>query len=281
MAPQVFQTPGRLTLDVRLPSGTIDVETTDTAETELELVPLNDAAREAADTIRIELRDRHDDHQLLVESPERKGFGLFGRSPEFRLVVRCPHGTNLEVRSRSVDVYGRGRFGSADVKTASGDTMLDRIEGRANLAGASGDVEIRAAAGPIDVNSASGDVLVERAEAAVRVNVISGDVTVREALAAVSVNSVSGDQQVELGGGGSVSLQSVSGDVDVSVRRGINVWMDVRTISGDTTSELELGDEPPGDDAPMLELRLKSVSGDVTIRRAAAFAEPIAAERTE
>ena len=270
--PQVFHTPQRLTVDIRLPSGTIDVETADTTETEVELVPLNDPARETADAVRIELRDRHDDHQLLVESPERKGFGLFGRSPEFRLVVKCPHGTSLEVRSRSADVQGRGRFGTVDVKTASGDTMVDRVEGRATIVGASGDVEVRAAAGPIDINSASGDVLIERAEEAVRVNVISGDVTIREAFGSLSVNSVSGDQVVEVSAGGAVSLQSVSGDLEVSVRRGINVFMDVRTISGDTHSELELGDEPPAGDAPMLELRLKSVSGDVDIRRAAAFA---------
>jgi hypothetical protein len=275
VAPQVFQTPNRLTLDIRLPSGTIDIEGSETTETEVELVPMNDPARETIDAVRIELRDRHDDHQLLVESPERKGFGLFGRSPEFRLTIRCPHGANLEVRSRSADVYGRGRFGTADIKTASGDTMLDRVEGRANIAGASGDVEIRAAAGPVDINSASGDVLIERAEESVRVNVISGDVAIREAVAAVSVNSVSGDQIAEIGGGGSVSLQSVSGDIDVSVRRGINVFMDVRTISGDTHSELELGEEPPPDDAPMVELRLKSVSGDVNIRRAAAAVESV------
>jgi DUF4097 and DUF4098 domain-containing protein YvlB len=195
--------------------------------------------------------------------------------------VRCPHRTGLTVRSRSADLHGRGVFGPTDVKTASGDTMLDRVEGRANIAGASGDVEVRTAAGSLDVNSASGDVLIQRAEDAVRVNVISGDVSIREALAPVSVNSVSGDQIVEVGSGGAVSLQSVSGDIDVAVRRGINVFMDVRTISGDTGSELEVGDEPPADDVPMLELRLKTVSGDVTIRRAAAMVESAPPDRTE
>jgi DUF4097 and DUF4098 domain-containing protein YvlB len=115
---------------------------------------------------------------------------------------------------------------------------------------------------------------VGRAEAPLKVNAVSGDVSIREALASVSANSVSGDQDVEIGGGESVSLQSVSGDLSLSVRRGLSVWLDVVSVSGDTSCALEFGDGPPAGGGPVVELRLKSVSGDIEITRAAATAEP-------
>jgi hypothetical protein len=41
-------------------------------------------------------------------------------------------------------------------------------------------------------------------------------------------------------------------------------------MSGDLSSELELEDEAPADDAPLVELRATSMSGDVKVLRASA-----------
>jgi hypothetical protein len=63
------------------------------------------------------------------------------------------------------------------------------------------------------------------------------------------------------------------------VRRGSRVYVDANTVSGSTNSELELSDAPAedgggeGDEGPMVELRIKTVSGDVNIARAAAPAQ--------
>ena len=54
------------------------------------------------------------------------------------------------------------------------------------------------------------------------------------------------------------------------MRRGATVWLDVRSISGDTQSELEVGDGPPSDTGEVMELRVNTVSGDVRIERATA-----------
>jgi hypothetical protein len=63
---------------------------------------------------------------------------------------------------------------------------------------------------------------------------------------------------------------SVSGDVTIGVRRGSKVYLDCNTVSGDTTSELELTSDAPAGDGPLVEIRAKTVSGDITITRAAA-----------
>ena len=69
---------------------------------------------------------------------------------------------------------------------------------------------------------------------------------------------------------GNVSAHSVSGDVTIGVRRGSKVYLDCNTVSGDTSSELELSTDAPAGDGPLVEIRAKTVSGDIRITRAAA-----------
>ena len=69
---------------------------------------------------------------------------------------------------------------------------------------------------------------------------------------------------------GQVNATSVSGDVTIGVRRGSKVYLDCNTISGDTSSELELTTDAPAGDGPLVEIRAKTVSGDIRITRAPA-----------
>ena len=82
------------------------------------------------------------------------------------------------------------------------------------------------------------------------------------------MRTASGDQRIGAVAAGSVDVQSMSGDISIGIRQGSNVWVDARAMSGDLSSEVELGDEPPAEDAPLVELRATSMSGDVTVRRA-------------
>jgi len=118
------------------------------------------------------------------------------------------------------------------------------------------------------VNTASGDVELGRVVGEAVVKTASGDVTVREGGRAVNVSTASGDQRVGAVTAGAVTLQSASGDIGVGIREGSNVWVDARAMSGRTRSELELDDVPPAGDAPLVELRATSMSGDVSVSRA-------------
>ena len=271
-----FETPGPVLLDLRLPSGTIEIVTSDRGDTDVELEPLRDdeATREAFAAARIQVHDTAGRRVVLVDVPSRRGF--FGRQPQFRLRVGAPEGADVECRTRSADVNCAGVVGDFDAKTASGDIVFDAVSGEAMVNTASGDVRGGHVRGRVGVTTASGDVFVGRAEAGAHLNAVSGDVHLREALAEVDLHTVSGDQKVESAAGGPIGSQSVSGDVWIGIARGTRVHVDAGSVSGDTTSALTMTDGP-GDGAAseIVDVRINTVSGDIHLARAVA-PDPVA-----
>jgi hypothetical protein len=53
------------------------------------------------------------------------------------------------------------------------------------------------------------------------------------------------------------------------MRRGLRVRLDVNSVSGSVGSELDVSDAPTRSDGPEATLRVRTVSGDVRITRAA------------
>src|SRR5207245_6676637 len=120
---------------------------------------------------------------------------------------------------------------------------------------------------------AAGDVQAGVLAGECHAQLVSGGLEVREARASVSANTVSGDQRIEAVQQGRVDVKAISGDVRVGIRSGSRFYVDANTVSGDTSSEFELGDAPAEEavpDAPLVEVFAKTVSGDVRIERAPA-----------
>jgi DUF4097 and DUF4098 domain-containing protein YvlB len=279
---ETFQTPGPVRLDLRLGDGEIRLETADSTETTVTLEPLrdNDASIAAVEEARIELRG---DQEILVDVRDRRR-GL--RGAEVLVEIRCPDESSVKAKSGSAAIEGNGRFGSVEVGTGSGDVQFSELSGDAEINAASGDVQLRAvggearintASGDVQVgsiarrakiNSASGDVQVREATGSFEVNTASGDVMLREAGSSVSVNSASGDQTIGSVTEGQVTLKSASGDIRIGIREGSTLWVDARSRSGEVRSELPVSDLPPEGDAPHVELRATTMSGDITVVRA-------------
>jgi DUF4097 and DUF4098 domain-containing protein YvlB len=285
---ETFQTPGKVRLDIRLGAGEVRLETAEVEETTVALEPLrdNESSAAAVENARLELRERGDGHEVVVDVRERgKGLGLF-RGAEVLVAVTSPHGASVEAKTGSAGVEGRGRFGSVEIETgsgdvefgeiagearvnaASGDVQLGSVGGDARVNTASGDVQIRSVGADAKINSASGDVIVREVGGELSVNTASGDVLVREASASVTVNSASGDQEIGSVAAGKVTLKSASGDVKVGIAQGTSLWVDARSRSGEVRSELPVSDLPPEGEGPVVELRANTMSGDITVARA-------------
>ena len=281
MRTETFQTPDEVRLDVRLGSGEIRLETADTAETTVTLEPLrdNEASATAVAEARVELRGQ----EIVVDVRDRRrGF----RGADVLVEIHCPSGASVRAKSGSADVEGHGRFGSVEVETgsgdvqfsevsgdaeinaASGDVQLASIGGEARINTASGDVQVAAIAGDAKINSASGDVMLREAGGRLDVNSASGDVQIRELGSSANLNTASGDQTLGSVSQGKVSLKSASGDLKIGIREGSTLWVDARSRSGEVRSELPVSDLPPEGDAPHVELRANTMSGDITVVRA-------------
>ena len=260
----------RARLKVRNPAGDVRVEAADVAETTVELVPLNstDATRQAIENARVEAVG--DD--VFVELVGRNwtlsiGEWSVGRAAKVGVRIRCPQGSDLDCDTASAPVAAGGRLGDVKVRTASGTLQLDHVGGMLHAKSASGDLRVERVDGRAEVHTVSGDVEVRHAAEAISVNAISGDVEIGAAGAPLSVTSVSGDLRIGAAGPGEIQLKSVSGDVDVALRTALAVRLDVNSVSGTITSELEVGEAPPTVEGPEADLRVRTVSGDVRIGR--------------
>lgn len=275
MRAETFPTPGAVALDLNLAAGEIRVEAVEgLAETTVELEPLHgEAAERLVEEARVELRPGRDGAaEVVVEVPEVRRLGVFRGSEEIRLTVRCPEHARLHVRAASAEIRARGLLGAAEIESASGDVEVEEVEGGVRAKGASADLTFgRIGGGRLE--AASGDVEVRRITGEARIRTASGDVRVGTAEASLEVQSASGDQEIDEVVRGRVALKAMSGDVRVGVRRGSGVWVDASSMSGETTSELDLGEDPGDEAGPTVQLEARTMSGDVRIVRAAARGE--------
>lgn len=182
---------------------------------------------------------------LSIAAPGRSRIFSF-HSPAFDVTVGVPPGSSCQVDTAAADLRCRGELGALTARTASGDVTADQVTGRTEVSTASGDVRL-SRSGPASVKTVSGDV---------RVGTAASDVT---------AVSVSGDVVIDQVTRGEVNARTTSGDITVGVAPGLSVQLDLSTLSGDASSELE-SSATAGDVAATVTCH--SISGDVRLRRA-------------
>ncbi len=237
-----FPTSDPVDLQVRVPAGDVTVlaAARQTATVTLEPNRPGGKAERFLEATRVEF----DHGALSVIAPERPGLG---RGVSLDVTVEVPEGSSCLVHTASADVRCTGELSALDVHTASGDVSAERVNGMARVATASGDVYVGEAA-EANLDSASGDVSVGQ---------VSGPVTARTA---------SGDVRIDTASGTRTEVKSASGDIRVAVPPGIGVYLDLSSLSGTVSSELEPAGQDGGAD---LTLSCRTLSGDVLVTRAA------------
>lgn len=273
----VFETPGSVTLQIRIPSGRVTVGTSDEPRTEVELVPTGRRGQEAIEQIEISHDERAGRHLVTVEQRDRIRWGPIQISwgGEVEVRVTCPQGTELEFSGASADLRAEGEYGKVTARTASGDVRLGIVDGKLEVKTASGDVDIeKLLSENASLVTVSGDVELEVVEARLNLRTVSGDVDLGTARGPVSISTTSGDVHLRSLEAGELRVQSVSGDARIGVGRGTKIFVDASSISGDMKSELTMGEEEPaggGEDAGVVvPVFVKTVSGDVSLVRAPA-----------
>jgi len=270
-------TPPRLVVEFR--AGSVLIETADVDETTVDLRDRNgDDSSEAVAATVIEQRGR----DIVVRVPDR--LRVLSRTPQLDLRVVAPHSTALDVQSGSATITARGMFGTTAVSTGSGDITLETIDdsarvrtgsGRVGIGTVSGDLEVRSGSGGVEIDSVggsvnaqsgAGDLRLRRGGAALHVKTGSGDVFVGDAPVDLRAVTGSGDVRIEAAARGDVNVRVASGDLHVGVPSGTSAWLDVHTLSGRLSSELQSAAAPEGDE-DRVRLRLQTASGDIELVR--------------
>lgn len=273
---KTFDTPAPIDLYVELGSGDLDLRCDEVAQTTVDILGRN------AEDVVVEQRGE----QIVVLAPSKKmGFMVgLGSSDQLRVSVSLPHGSRLTTKLGSADVTASGRLGDTRVRTGSGDVRLDEVDGDAQLETGSGDVEIAAVHGELRIKSGSGSIEIEhlgdaaeistgsgnveigRSSQAVQLKSGSGDLRVREAGEDVALSTASGDLVVDTMRRGQLAAKNVSGDIRVGIPAGVPVWTDISSVTGSVHSNLQ-GAGQPAEGQDYVELRAKTVSGDVLLQQ--------------
>jgi len=253
MLEHTFHTPLPLELEVGIPSGGIEVETTEGEESNITV--------DGDERLLEEVEIRQDGNRVIVGYRGKGKFGfslspftlVFGSS-ELRVRARIPHGAGVKVKTASADSQLDGNFGALGVNSVSGDLRLH------------GEI-----AGAATVKTVSGDAQLERVEGDVTAHTVSGDLRIGPVGGSAEAKTVSGDIRFETITAGDVRFTSVSGDIEIGIAQGSALDVDAGSTSGDLSSEVPLASEPlegEGDLAPTVVLRGRTVSGDVKVFRA-------------
>jgi DUF4097 and DUF4098 domain-containing protein YvlB len=208
------------------------------------------------------------DHGRL-EIVQPQGAGFLRGFGNLDLTVKAPAGSRCTVRTANADVACVGDLAELDARTASGDVTAASVSGSLRVTTASGDVWLQEAGASVDVHTASGDVRLRQAGGDVSVTTASGDVRIGTAGASVAFITSSGDVQIGSVSSGHASVKTVSGDTVVGVTQGAGVYLDLSSLSGRITSQLEESDSSV---EVTLEVTCRSVSGNIRIARADATA---------
>ena len=265
-----FETHGPVDLYVENGSGTITVTADEVTQSVVRV-----SGRHADETT-----VRRDGDRISVLAPKMRA-GFLGVDSKLDMEITVPTASSLTVRAGSADVTARGALGGGQVKSGSGDVVIETLDGPASIETGSGDVRIDRAAelrvksgsgdvqldharGAVSISTGSGDVEIGTSDAPAVVKTGSGDLSVTESHDDVAMTTGSGDFLIRSAARGRLTAKGASGDVHVGIPAGVPVWTDISTVSGEIRSGLQ-GVGEPQEGADHVELRAKSVSGDIVL----------------
>lgn len=225
-------------------------------------------AEGSAGTVHVSISASNPDKLLVEQFRDHIQIGEEGRlRGSYRIRLEVPAGTDVNTAVASGNVDVRGPVGDFSARSASGDVDLTYAGGRTEIKVASGDVTVKQVDGDARVVSASGDVKIKDASGDCSVVTASGDIDVGTVSGGLNVKTASGGVLVKRFDGDALIAKSVSGRLDLRITPGRRVDLDIRTLSGKVDLPSP-SDSPTPADGPEVQLRAKSVSGNIIIRRA-------------
>lgn len=261
---RVIDLEGIRKLKIGLVGGQVDVVGHDEPGVRIEVhgVTIKDLRIEASgDVVEIDHPQLRWDNFLEVF----RNFGTGG--PKAEISVAVPRALALTLGVVSASALVSGLHTDARLNTVSGDIIVDTLTGDLSVNAVSGDVQVRGLTGSLSANSVSGDVAATGTIRAASIDTVSGAMLVDGTgpISSIALNTVGGAATVRLDEGypSNFVLRSVSGRVHVD---GVKRSTAAPTNYVDSVGELS---------GQFADVRINSVSGEITVLRRAATPAPV------
>jgi hypothetical protein len=255
-----FAAAGPVQAEISLPAGSVSVAAKQTSTVTVCLVP----ASEAGERLIGETEVSFEGGSLTVRVPEKM---RVSGNAALDLSIELPEGSRVTASTAAASLAFSGELGALEAKTASGEVCAGPVSGDVNLTSASGGIRIEATTGEARAETASGNIFIGRADGDIIAKTASGAVTIGRAGQSATVTSASGDISIDGITAGLAETSSISGDITVAVTPGTGVYLDISTLSGRVSNELD--SDAGGNGEPDLTVACRSISGDVRLVRAA------------
>ncbi|MET7481277.1 DUF4097 family beta strand repeat-containing protein [Streptomyces sp. NPDC005648] len=281
---QVFDTPEPILATIELNVGHVRITAGDRTDTTVDVLPADHAefrdlvtAAEAVVTC--------DGAELLVSVPSAGDLPRSGGAVS--VAIELPAGSAVYGKARAADFHGTGRLGECRIAVDCGHIRLDRtgslhldsLLGNVTVGRVSGDVEAVAESGDLRIGTVEGRTRLTRTQGVTHlgecvgdahVSVRSGDVSIGRAHAAVGIRAEQADISVHEALRGPLALQAETGTLEIGIADGVEARLDLLAGSGTVYRSLDLlgGTASPADADKAIEVRARTGTGDIVVRRA-------------
>ncbi|MDT0214633.1 DUF4097 family beta strand repeat-containing protein [Rothia sp. ARF10] len=266
LAVTTFDTPEPIRARVRVHAGGIRVVASDTDTTVVTVTPTRpdrpgdvEAARRTTVTLL--------DGELDVVAPRDRGIGVVWRPSSVEVLVELPTFSHLDAETSAGDIESTGRLGECTMRTSAGNVRADDTE-RARLRTSAGNVDVRRASIEADLTTSAGNVALGESAGRAVLRTSSGDVTVHRSGGRLDARTAYGQLRVDSVSEGDLTLATGYGSIDIGVRDGTAVRLDVTSDHGHVRSELAPTGERPEDAERFATVGARTTYGTITIRKA-------------
>ncbi|MFE6158659.1 DUF4097 domain-containing protein [Streptomyces sp. NPDC056486] len=279
-----FDTPEPISATIEFSAGSISVTASRRDDTVVEVRPTdssNAADVKAAEQARIDYAQG----KLQIKAPTQmlRWPGSSRRDGSVDVAIELPEGSHVRGSSSSVTLRGEGRLGECRFESAQSDIRLEetgplrlttsrgeinvlRVVGNAKIVNGSGGVRVDEIDGAALIGNDQGEARIGDVTGNLRLTGMNGDFHVARAHASVEAKTAHGSVRIAEIIRGSVVVTASSAEIEIGIKEGTAAKLDVSTLSGTVRNSLKVVDSPARSDE-IVELRVRTYSGDVVIRR--------------
>ena len=278
-----FDTPTPIVVSLEFGIGDVRITASERTDTTVDVRP-SDPEKEADVAAAVQTRVEYGGGRLLVKGPSgwRRWRPRSGHE-SIDIEIALPVGSRVHVDAGVASVHAVGRLGDCSgkvgvgdvrldetgalsLRTGAGDITVERVDGKTELTTGSGAVRIGAVDGSAWIKNSNGDTTVDDVTGDTHVNAANGSIAIGRADAGVVAKTANGRVSIGEVSRGTAVAQSAFGDLEVGIREGVPVWLDLRTKFGRVRNELDTSSEP-GDRSDAVEVHAQTSTGDIAIRR--------------